>query len=410
MVGGGPWEPGEFTDDTQMAVLVAESLLAVGGVDQADLEQRFKAWVASGPKDVGISTRAVLSAPGPSVDAAARYFETNPHSAAGNGSLMRTIGAAVHFADQGRSATMDAARRISAVTHGYPATGEGCAVYHDLVRAALDGDDPLEAIPDALAAVRSDQRGLYEQMLHPDWTPDRTTLPNGTVWTALAQAVWAIRHASSFEEALWRALDLGDDADTVAAITGGLAGARWGPGAIPSRWATYTHGTVIDTECRLADLQDLARRLVGAHTGPLAVDEPAITPAEVAPGLWLSNLPGARLTPETTAVISLCRTKGYFDHRPLRREVFLIDNDANPALPAIIDDLVRTIDAFTGDGTDVVVHCHGGRSRTGLALRAWLMHTEGLNEAAATAEAIRRWPHTATWTQSFTDALQQWET
>ena len=76
----------------------------------------------------------------------------------------------------------------------------------------------------------------------------------------------------------------------------------------------------------------------------------------------------------------------------------------------IIDDIVDTIAAFHADGIDVVVHCHGGRSRTGLALRAWLMRTAGLTEAAATTEAIHRWPHTATWNQSFTDALQQWET
>lgn len=75
MVGGGSWEPGAFTDDTQMAVLVAESLLDCGGVDQVELGARFKAWLASHPKDVGITTRSVLASNDDPVAAAARYFE-----------------------------------------------------------------------------------------------------------------------------------------------------------------------------------------------------------------------------------------------------------------------------------------------------------------------------------------------
>src|SRR3712207_5879039 len=74
MCGGGPWEPGEFTDDTQMALLVAKSLVDRGGLDEADLFDRFRVWAQAGPKDVGLQTRAVLDSGQPWDVAAADHF------------------------------------------------------------------------------------------------------------------------------------------------------------------------------------------------------------------------------------------------------------------------------------------------------------------------------------------------
>ena len=320
---------------------------------------------------------------------------------------MRTVPAALYFAGQGTDATMAAARAISAVTHGDPATGEGCAIYHELVRQALLGEDPLAAIPDSLALIAPDQRDRYEAMLAETWQPGEGP-PNGTVWGALATAVWAIRRSSSFEEAVVQAIDTGNDADTVGAITGGLAGAIWGIGRIPSRWTTYVHGTVLDRTYRLADLQDMARRLVGAKPVPVAPDEPALEPVEVRPDLWVANLAGAKDAPTDVAVVSLCRPKGYFADHPVRREVYLVDRGAehNPALEHALEDVLRSIDAFHGEGRPVLVHCHGGRSRTGLVLRAWLQRHEGLSYDAALAEAQAAWPHVWTENESFESALR----
>ena len=408
MVGGGPWGPGEFTDDTQMAVMVAESLLERDGVDQADLGERFRAWVQSGPKDVGIATRSVLTADADPVTAAAEYFARNRHNAAGNGSLMRTIPAAIRFAGDGTEATMAAARSISVVTHGDPAAGEGCAIYHELVRRALEGGDPIAAIPQVLELVDDDQRDRYEECLAEVWQPTDGP-PNGSVWGALATAIWAIRHADSFEQAVVRAIDCGNDADTVGAITGGLAGAIWGIGRIPSRWTTYVHGSVLDWTFGLADLQDLARRLVGAKPVSLQADEPVLERVEVADGVWVANLPGARGASTEMAVVSLCRPKGYFADHPVRREVYLVDQevDHNPALDEVVDDIIRSMVAFRTEGRDVVVHCHGGRSRTGLVLRAWLQQHHGLGYDAALVRAQEVWPHTATYNESFEDLLRQ---
>ncbi|GLF99174.1 ADP-ribosylglycohydrolase family protein [Streptomyces yaizuensis] len=265
MCGGGGWDAGEATDDTQMAVLAGESLVERGGLDPADLFARFQRWAAAEPKDIGLQTEDVLTNGLPWDRAAAEHFRVTGR-AAGNGSLMRASTSAVRFARDRRAATMDAARRLSALTHGDPAAGEGVAVLHELVRAALDGGDPLAALPEALRSVRPDSRERYAAVLAPGWHPDRATEFNGAVWPCLGSAVWALRTTGSFEDALRAAVDTGGDTDTVAAVTGTLAGARYGLDAIPARWTAPLRvplpgsgGRVL----RVADLIGLARRLAG---------------------------------------------------------------------------------------------------------------------------------------------------
>ena len=267
MIGGGrfEWAPGEFTDDTQMAILQAESVLATGGVDGADLFERFRVW-SRDADDVGIQTRSVLSSKLPWDEAAADHYRRNPDRGAGNGSLMRATPTAVYFAGQPADVTIAAARESSQVTHGDPAAGWGTALYHLMIGAAVLGDDPFLALDEGRARLPADQ-DRYRTMLAATWTPGDTSLPNGTVWTCLAQAVWAVRHHDSFTDAVVAAIDLGGDTDTVAAVAGALAGASHGIQGIPSRWTTYLHGHVTTADgprtYRLADLQRLALRLVG---------------------------------------------------------------------------------------------------------------------------------------------------
>lgn len=263
MCGGGGWEPGEATDDTQMAVLVAESLLERGGLDLPDVFGRFRRWAAADPKDIGLQTEDVLTNGLPWDQAAAAHFRVNSR-AAGNGSLMRAALSAVYFARAGRPATMDAARHVSALTHGDPAAGEGTAVYHELVRLALAGADPLAALPEVLDLVHPDHRGRYATVLADGWHPADATEFNGAVWPCLGSAVWALRSTTGFEDALRAAVDLGGDTDTVAAVTGGLAGACYGVGAIPARWTEPLHVPLPgfgERVLRLAELADLADRL-----------------------------------------------------------------------------------------------------------------------------------------------------
>ena len=106
--------------------------------------------------------------------------------------------------------------------------------------------------------------------------------------------------------------------------------------------------------------------------------------------------------------MSLCRPKGYFAYHPVRREVYLVDRDAahTPALDDALDDVLGSIDAFHAEGGPVLVHCHGGRSRTGLVLRAWLQRHEGLSYDAALAEGQAAWPHLWTENESFESTLR----
>ncbi|MCY0929586.1 ADP-ribosylglycohydrolase family protein [Streptomyces sp. H27-H1] len=266
MRGGGGWDPGEATDDTQMAVLVGESLLERGGLELPDVFDRFRRWAAADPKDIGLQTEDVLTNGEPWDLAAALHFQVNAR-AAGNGSLMRASTSAVYFAPAGRDATMAAARRIAALTHGDRAAWEGTAVLHELVRVALDGGDPLAALPATLAQVHPGHRERYGLILAPDWHPGLATEFNGAVWPCLGSAVWALRTTTGFADAVRAAVDLGGDTDTVAAVTGALAGARYGSAAVPESWTALLHVPLPGFGDRVLDaagLRELAGRLSAA--------------------------------------------------------------------------------------------------------------------------------------------------
>jgi hypothetical protein len=130
---------------------------------------------------------------------------------------------------------------------------------------ALTGENPLTALPATLTALHPAHRSRYEVVLSPDWHPDRATEFNGAVWPCLGSAVWALRTTTSYEEAVRAAIDLSGDTDTVAAVTGALAGAVYGAGSIPTRWTEPLHvplpgfdGRVLRTQ----DLTELAERLI----------------------------------------------------------------------------------------------------------------------------------------------------
>jgi len=206
-------------------------------------------------------------------------------------------------------------------------------------------------------------------------------------------------------------IDVGGDTDTVAAVTGGLVGAVYGIAGIPMRWTSVVHGTVPghgDTVWFLAALHVLARRLGGdRHASPYE-PEPTqdLGPQEVAPGLWVADLDGARRSPRDFAVVSLCRTGQRFGHE-VQRFAFLVDDDSNTEVDIVLSDVLDDIAALRADGKNVLVHCFGGASRTGLVARAWLCRTEGLSAKEATERIQSVWPHLGLWNNSFTEALER---
>ncbi|MFM7292977.1 MAG: ADP-ribosylglycohydrolase family protein [Planctomycetia bacterium] len=265
MRGGGSfgWKPAEFTDDTQMSLALAESLVAKNGFDADDLWQRWRTWAATA-RDVGVQTRMAL-AETTHVGAAERVHQRRGQSA-GNGSVMRNTPVALWAAEQSLESLVELAGRQASLTHHDPHNAYGAAIHAAMIHAGIHGNDAFSAIDAVLDVLPAEAREWWTPLLAANWQPD-TSKNNGTVWDCLAEAVWAVRTAATFEEAIVNAVDLGRDADTVACVAGGIAGARWGVQSIPSRWTTYLNGTVSgpngETAYDYASLQSLALRLLG---------------------------------------------------------------------------------------------------------------------------------------------------
>jgi ADP-ribosylglycohydrolase len=390
--GYGPWEPGEWTDDTQMAVCIAESA-ATGRLDPIDVGRRFLDWFRSGPKDVGMQTKWVLSRakrPEELAQLARKYCRTHP-KCAGNGSLMRTGPVALaYLGEPDRIAA--AGREISDLTHGDPDCGDACVLWSLAVdRAVRDGGFDLTAGLEWLPADRRDRwAGLIRQA--ETEAPSGFT-PNGFVVTAL-QAAWsAIVHTPEpseepcrhLQDTLVAAVRIGHDTDTVAAIAGTLLGARWGASAVPLQWKRLLHGWPIHDGCAY-DARDLTRLAVlAARKGqadssgwPEADDllpnyrannpaKPKAVPLPSDPRVILGNVHAA---PEASAdvIVSLCRMgAGALRQDRGHVDVLLMDDDgpeANPNLGFILRDTADTIAAWRRDGETVFVHCVRAQSRT----------------------------------------------
>lgn len=280
MIGGGlgPYEPGEWSDDTQMAICIAR--VAATGADLTSstavdaVAAAFEGWLTGGASDVGTQTRAVLraaaGATGPAgirlTTAAREYTASHPRSA-GNGALMRTsIVGLTRLHD--RDHTAASARAVAAITHADRLAIDSCVLWSDAVRrAVVDGRLDLTSGLDLIDADGRDQWAAW--IADADGADPALFAPNGYTVTAL-QAAWAAITSTYIGDgsrnhvrrALIAAVYAGDDTDTVAAIAGGLLGARYGASAVPPEWAADVHGW---PGMRGHDLVSLSRRAVAAR-------------------------------------------------------------------------------------------------------------------------------------------------
>jgi len=288
MIGGGlgPYAPGEWSDDTQMAVVIARVAADRGlrTVDALDaIVTGWVDWLAAGATDVGTQTRQVLGAVAGEEArrawSAARSASTGLHRrtgrTAGNGSLMRTGPVALALLDDPAMLTL-AARWVSEATHHDPLAGDACVLWCHAIRlAVLDGALPdLVGLVDVVPLARREQWAVW--IADAERRTPSAFAPNGYVVTAL-QAAWsAIRHPADdgppVVASLGAAVHAGDDTDTVAAIAGALLGAAHGASALPADWLEAVHGW---PGLRADDLRDLARRVVergaadaAAHRAP----------------------------------------------------------------------------------------------------------------------------------------------
>jgi ADP-ribosyl-[dinitrogen reductase] hydrolase len=252
--------PGELTDDSRMMIDLAETLIRPGPVDLDHLGQRFVAWMKENPKDIGNTTRIAIEALRDGVhwteagDLALRL--RGPDGAASNGSVMRCAPVAVRFGNdpnQLRTVSIDTAR----VTHAEPRCTWAAVALNQAIAHALNGGSVSDMIESATVGIERDQ--VVQAIKN---APDRREADlegSGYVLNALEIAFWATLTQPTFEEAVVRAVMIGDDTDTNAAVTGALAGAVHGYDAIPERWRTAVHH-----HDRLIELAD---QLLAADSG-----------------------------------------------------------------------------------------------------------------------------------------------
>jgi ADP-ribosyl-[dinitrogen reductase] hydrolase len=321
----------------------------------------------------------------------------------------------------GQAKTMYIAKQQSALTHHDMGARWSSAVAADLIRHLILGGTIESAIDPLIRKIQPAYKGIFAAILSDDWNPtDWAEHSNGKAVVCLAQALWAVRTTSSFEDAIVAAVDLGDDADTVAAVAGAIAGAMYGIQQIPARWVTYVHGHVrqpdgSDVVYHQHEIIEIAYRLLGLASRPMTPPESMIPPTQVHDaGIYASNLLGAENAHSEMGIISLCRMEDRLHHHALRREFHIIDEwqeGHNPYLNAVAEDAVKTIEAFLREGREVVVHCHGGRSRTGFILKAWYMRHFNVDHYEAEMWLEGEWPHYTTWNTDFYDFLSnEWST
>jgi len=233
---------GSFTDDTEMALALAESLLAFNPLNPQDLADRFVGWLEHDPPDVGNQTYQILSRMRQGLDWEAASLESlqrNPNSS-GNGSVMRCWPVALARCTQPQE-LMEESRLQSRVTHPAQDCQDACALVNVMIRELAFGASPVQALDSALEAVSVSAQAL-DMLRRAPQQPREAVANSGWVLHTLESAVWGLMTTHSFEEAVVQVANLGEDADTAAAVTGALAGAAYGLDAIPPRWRNALRG------------------------------------------------------------------------------------------------------------------------------------------------------------------------
>jgi len=233
---------GSFTDDTEMALALGESLLAERPLNPDDLARRFVAWYRTVPPDVGVHTARVLNWVDRGViwhEASYGAWQSNQENA-GNGSVMRCWPVALAFW-QDQSQLVTASEMQSRVTHYHPESVAGSIFVNVMIAELIRGTSLKDALNLALTSGHL-PAGLHQAV----WAAgnrSRTSLINsGWVRHTLEAAVWGLSTTDSFEEAVVQVANLGKDADTAASVTGAMAGALYGLSAIPARWRAQLRG------------------------------------------------------------------------------------------------------------------------------------------------------------------------
>ncbi|WP_054251799.1 ADP-ribosylglycohydrolase family protein [Neofamilia massiliensis] len=231
MEGYGSWDqpPGTFSDDTSMTLATAYAIKEKKSIDLEAIMENFVDWLKDGKFtpdnncfDVGRTTAKAIET----------YIETGSlekssqvdQRSNGNGSLMRIL--PLIFTD----ANDEDIAKVSALTHGHEISIEGCLIYVYIGREILKG----RKLKDILKNLKVSE--TYERLKILDQLEEKDIKSTGYVVYSLEASLWCLLKSSSYEEAVLKAVNLGDDTDTIGAISGGLAGLIYGYESIPKNW------------------------------------------------------------------------------------------------------------------------------------------------------------------------------
>jgi ADP-ribosyl-[dinitrogen reductase] hydrolase len=256
---GGGWldlDPGEVTDDTQQALILAESLTA-SGLDLDRFGAGLIAWFRSNPKDIGNTTRIALEAlaagTAPLDAGAVALAARGERAAAANGAVMRCAPVALRFrqeSDRLVRASLDSAR----VTHAEARAAWGTVAVNQAIVHLLHGGAITDAPTPAVVGIPNDE--VRDAVLAAAGRQRNEVRAGGFVLETIGASFWSLLNASSAREAIEMAVALGDDADSTGAVTGALAGAAYGASALPEPWVeTVQFRDRLESEAmRLLDL------------------------------------------------------------------------------------------------------------------------------------------------------------
>ncbi len=249
MVGGGPFrlKTGEFTDDTSMMLCLAESLIEAGGIDQNDQMARYLKWRYQGYN----SCTATCFDIGNTVSAALSRFERtgNPQAgdtseySAGNGSLMRLAPVPLKYRNATNEELFQAAHDSSVTTHAESRCIQACQLFSYYIARIYQSSTQLTkqqvvAIDEPLKTASLNWHPEMQTLVMGEYIskPRDEIFGTGYVVASAEAALWCFMHSDNFEQGALMAANLGDDADTTAAIYGQLAGAFYGEQGIPAHW------------------------------------------------------------------------------------------------------------------------------------------------------------------------------
>jgi ADP-ribosylglycohydrolase len=248
MVGGGPFHltPGQWTDDTSMALCLAQSLVERGGFDPQDQMERYLRWYREGY----LSSTGHCFDIGNTIQQALLRFEqtrepysgsTDPWSA-GNGSIMRLAPVPLYYSQDPHQAILKSAQS-SRTTHGTAAAVDACRYLAALLVGAVHGADKQTLLSERYSPIPGywEQNPLVDEIDQIAAGSFKHRQPpeikgSGYVVKSLEAALWAFYHGDSFREGCLLAVNLGNDADTTGAVYGQLAGAFYGEHDIPPSW------------------------------------------------------------------------------------------------------------------------------------------------------------------------------